>query len=362
MSGKSSRTHRHLRSMPKVVKEKIENMPESFQKPSVFRTLADIVYCRARYGAGIEDYFDFRFYGLNHRGRKSFGTVRDKFAIRNYVNDPDECVKISDKGLFAQNYGDLTKRESFYIGETSEDSALRQYCERMTAEGVKKFILKPCKGGEGIGIFTLDADDPTLNSVESILEKYSVINEKAIQERPHCETKLRAREELIMEPVLENHPDIKKIHPASLNTIRIPVLFTEGHFKIIAACIRFGRDGSLVDNIDSGGMTAEVDLDTGVIMTPAIDHAGNQYIVHPTTGEIIVGLRIPFWDAVKELVLKAAEITPKVQYVGWDVAVTSEGPILIEGNTCGSLQIQQMPRHLGNRYQYKEVLKKVGKW
>ena len=362
MPKKSKRTRRKLMSMPADVRSKIETMPESFRKPTVLGALIDIVYSRIRYGAGIDDYFDFRFYSLNHRGRKSFGTVRDKFAIRNYVNEPDYCVRISDKGQFAKYYGEFMRRNTFHVEAGTDDKDLQEYCARMKENGINRFFIKPCKGGEGIGVFILDVDDPILESVGALMKKYGQINAQEIKNRPHYEKKLLARDELMIEPMLENHPEVNKIHPSSLNTMRIPTLYTGGEFKIMAACIRFGRDGSVVDNINSGGMTAEIDLDTGVIMTPAVDHAGRQYVVHPTTNEIIVGLRIPFWDEIKEMVVKAAEVTPQVKYVGWDVAVTPNGPMIIEGNTCGSLQIQQIPRHLGNRYLYEEVLKKAGKW
>lgn len=359
---KLTRISHRIVDIPNAINSKIETIPQSFKKPSLVGAMIDILYSRIRYGASIDDYFDFRFYSLNHRGRKSYGTVKDKFAIYNYVNQRDYCIRIADKNLFTQYYGAFLKRDAFLINDNASDAGLREYCHKMISDGTSKFIIKPCRGGEGIGIFILDADDPILDSVSSIQNKYNEMNKEAIKRLPHYKDALLARKELLIEPLLENHPAIKKIHPASLNTMRIPTLFTEGHFKIMGAYIRFGRNGNVVDNINAGGMTAEIDLETGVIMTAAADHAGRQYIVHPTTGEIIVGLKIPYWEEVKEMVLKAAEVTPEVKYVGWDVAVTANGPIIIEGNTCGSLQIQQFPQHMGNRFKYEEVLRSAGKW
>lgn len=359
---KLNRTRRHLSDTPNVVRSKIETMPESYDKPSLIGALIDIVYSRIRYGAGVDDYFDFRFYSLNHRGRKSYGTVKDKFAIYNYVNQPEYCKRIADKKLFAKYYGEYLKRDCYLIDDKANDESLEEYRNKMIENGTRKFIIKPCRGGEGIGIFLLDADDSVMMSVNSILDKYNEVNSDAIRRLPHMKSILLERKELIIEPVIENHSDLRKIHPSSLNTMRIPTLFTSGKFVVMGAYIRFGRDGSVVDNINAGGMTAEVDLDTGVIMTPAVDHAGKQYVVHPTTGEIIVGLKIPYWEEVKEMVLKAAEVTPEVKYIGWDVTVTPTGPVIIEGNSCGSLQIQQIPQHIGKRYMYEEVLRKAGKW
>ena len=38
-----------------------------------------------------------------------------------------------------------------------------------------------------------------------------------------------------------------------------------------------------------------------------------------------------FNEAV-ELVKKAAKVVPEIGYIGWDVAISENGPIIIEGN------------------------------
>jgi Sugar-transfer associated ATP-grasp len=43
--------------------------------------------------------------------------------------------------------------------------------------------------------------------------------------------------------------------------------------------------------------------------------------------------RVPMWEAVCELAKKAASAFWPVGAVGWDIAVTREGPVLVEGNT-----------------------------
>ena len=40
---------------------------------------------------------------------------------------------------------------------------------------------------------------------------------------------------------------------------------------------------------------------------------------------------------------KAARVTPEMGYVGWDVAIDQDGPILIEGNAYPGHDIYQMP-------------------
>jgi len=59
---------------------------------------------------------------------------------------------------------------------------------------------------------------------------------------------------------------------------------------------------------------------------------GNVFPEHPTTKEKIVGFKVPLFKEAVELVKKAAKIAPEVGYVGWDVAISVDGPVIVEGN------------------------------
>ena len=356
------RKHRPLNLIPKTVHEKIEAIPENYPKPLFLPTLLDIIYCRTRYGAGIGDYFDFRFYSLNKIGRKSFGTVRDQFNLYKTLNNKDYIIRTANKNEFAKYYSHFMKRETLTISSHTEKSELQDFLKRAKERGIQRLIFKPYRGNSGYGVFILDVDNPKLNDLEALLAESKKTIENSMAESPQLKESFLAQTELIAEWVLENHEAIKKIHPASLNTLRIPTLRKKTGCAITGAFIRFGRDGKPVDNISSGGMVAEVDLDSGIVISPAVDHAGKEYYVHPSTNETIIGLKIPFWDCAKKLVLEAAEITPELRYTSWDVAITPDGPVLIEGNSLGGLEIQQMPRHMGKRYMYEEVLREAGKW
>ena len=54
--------------------------------------------------------------------------------------------------------------------------------------------------------------------------------------------------------------------------------------------------------------------------------------VHPVTGAPTVGVQLPEWDAVLELVGRAAEAFAPLRAVGWDVAITDAGVALLEAN------------------------------
>ena len=76
-----------------------------------------------------------------------------------------------------------------------------------------------------------------------------------------------------------------------------------------------------------------IDRESGILgpsrkvspVSPLIDR-------HPDTGELIVGTRVPYWDEVVSLCLRAHNEFPPLAVIGWDVAVTRDGPMFVEGN------------------------------
>ena len=85
--------------------------------------------------------------------------------------------------------------------------------------------------------------------------------------------------------------------------------------------------------------------------------SSNRYTVHPLTGKPIVGYRIPFWNEIRTMVKELGLVVPELRYTGWDVAITSKGPILIEGNHRGMFDVQQQADQVGKRELYNRVIK-----
>lgn len=142
------------------------------------------------------------------------------------------------------------------------------------------------------------------------------------------------------------------IHAASLNTIRVLTLRPRpgGEAFVAAAVHRFGGTSTgIVDNFSAGGIVAEVDLGRGTLSQAAQVGSGNRLVFrpdHPDSGTPIAGAMVPHWDAVKTLAVRICEELPHLDYVGWDIAVTEAGPVLIEGNSHPSLRFFQLYRPL----------------
>lgn len=160
------------------------------------------------------------------------------------------------------------------------------------------------------------------------------------------------------------------LYPHTTNTIRIVCAKEKGSKKaaVIAAVQRIGRQCSIpVDNAHAGGLTCEIDLETGMIGY-GISYFGQKegcmtfYEKHPDTNAPIKDIRIPHW---KELIQEIEELTnrfPYLNFVAWDVLLTNNGYCIIEGNAssgCGLFQMSKGIRNeaLGNIYRSYGIIK-----
>ena len=54
---------------------------------------------------------------------------------------------------------------------------------------------------------------------------------------------------------------------------------------------------------------------------------------------MFAGYRLPYWNEVRELVKNVHAKLPDIKSIGWDVAITENGPILVEGNPSCQLNL-----------------------
>ena len=107
-------------------------------------------------------------------------------------------------------------------------------------------------------------------------------------------------------------------------------------------------------------MFANIDIDTGRVISDACDYEENLYTVHPKTGVMFKGFVIPYWNDILKLVEQASKVVPEVGYIGWDVAITPNGPIIVEGNNCPGYEWMQVrminPEGYGKRSIYGQFM------
>lgn len=263
------------------------------------------VTCRCTF----TDYFLFRFYHLNRRGRKEYICL---WQMRDFhrKNPGSSFADFEEKDLFLQRFSDFVHRD--WVGRKARGSLTewQEFCSRHSRCILKRRTDFGGHGAELINLSEVDTD--------------------ALYER-------MVREDLIAEELVQQCPEMAALHPDSVNTVRI--LTIRG--KIIAATLRQGSGGSFMDNGTSGGIFAAMDPDSGIVLTQGVRLDTRLTLCNPTTGVVIPGFHVPMWEETKQMIAKAVQVVPQTVIVGWDVAYTENGPLLIEGNAFPGVQILQ---------------------
>jgi hypothetical protein len=146
--------------------------------------------------------------------------------------------------------------------------------------------------------------------------------------------KLKRGARWLIQPRLRNHPDLAVLGLDALLTVRLTTILDErGDPELVTSVLRLPRDpSSPVDNIKRGGLMAPVDPDTGRLGLARAGRGLGEFEVHPETGVRIEGIALPGWPAARAQVARAHQAFPEYVMIGWDVALTPDGPVLIEGN------------------------------
>lgn len=146
--------------------------------------------------------------------------------------------------------------------------------------------------------------------------------------------KLPSDGNLLFQKVVKQHPELSRLYPHSVNTLRVfSYLNSDGEVNAKFIIIRFGTGGARVDNTSSGGGWIYVNLDG---KTAPIGYDGYGVPigrVHPDTRTIFADLELSFVPEVVEFCKRAHLNFPHTRIIGWDVFVDkNQKPKLIEWN------------------------------
>jgi hypothetical protein len=287
------------------------------------------------------DYFHFRYFDKKVP-RDFYTNVWDMYKFQSRYNSRDHYMILRDKIQFRKIYSDFFNYDYFILNDKKDISSLITWINNKD-----KIVAKEPLGavGKGVKVLSITHNNNEIlidgNSAESVLN--ALMNDNFI----------------LFEDFIDQHSVIKVIHPQSINTIRVVTFVNDlKEVEIWGANIRIGFDKS-VDNFDAGGLGANIDIETGIISNAAIvkdPFTDKVYEKHPITGAQIKGVQIPNWSDILEMVSKAATKVPEVRTVGWDIALSTTGPTLIEGNDNWNRVLFQLATGIGLNKKIKRYL------
>jgi hypothetical protein len=286
----------------------LPSMPENYYKYELFRPAN-----RARAGEYL------------HRHETKGGL----YLMLATVDDLAEVAPLNDKLAF-------TRRAAAAGLETVPVLAVVEPGARATGElPAADLFVKPRsgKGGRGAERWTYLPDQDSFRSrgQDGAAAPIEVSRDRLLK----ALVGRTAGQPVVVQPALVNHPELADLALDAVATCRVITILDEaGAPEPVIAIFRMPAvPGVVVDNLHRGGVAAPVEIGSGELGAAAgYATAAARHTRHPVSGGLIAGRKLPSWDQVLDLAVRAHAAFPPRVLVGWDICIGPSGPVLVEGN------------------------------
>lgn len=283
-------------------------------------------------GCGYSDYLNYQLYNKTFKEISEYVTIKHQDKFYEIVSPAKYKTFFTIKPNFLNNFKDFINRDFFENGTVDD---LKKFLSNN-----EEFMVKPRDGLGGKGVYK-----EYRKNIKDVNEFYDYLKNN----------------NLFIEEYVKQNKEINKLCKESVNTIRIMTFAYNGKSEIVYAAMRIGNGINNVDNFHQGGMGCKIDLDKGILVGDAYDKDLNHFKVHPKSKVKFDGFKIPYWEEAKKLVLDASKVNNNIHMVGWDVAITDDGPTLIEGNRRPGFDLIQVLSKRGRKDIMRHCLDIVNK-
>lgn len=304
----------------------------------VWRQAIEMIYLQLRYRIGPGFYQNAQFWRrdipLSRKARYRLGQpYLDELKA---INDPRyEMVsqnKVCEKALlalFAIPTASFLGHFHPLTGRTSDGSPLRngqEFLAMMRRQGQTTAAIKRPVGARGIGFDIVDVNEDCNALFSRRQQQHVTANEYLADKLAEF-----GDQGIHVECYVRQHPDMAALNASSVNTVRLWVRQTERDIQVRSGVLKIGGHLSLTDYTPTGegGMVAVIDIDTGMIKKVVVRPGQDADTVDTS---ILQDFRIPHFAATLDLAKQCLAVFPNTRLVGMDIAITPNGPLVIELN------------------------------
>ena len=147
---------------------------------------------------------------------------------------------------------------------------------------------------------------------------------------------------ILQEKVIQNEK-MSVINPYALNTYRVVTVLKNNEPVVFSSVLRIGtKQSGNVDNWAAGGLAIGID-NNGKLKKYGFYKPGHGTKVdtHPDTKLVFEGYDAPMCFEAEKLACDAHKYFYDIRAIGWDVAISETGPIIIEGNDNFEISLLQ---------------------
>lgn len=302
----------------------IRNVLTDKERKSIFLILKDLIELKKK-----NSFKELKFYVRSLMYKKDAGNihmyVNDSVLLRilKFMSSQDNWYLIDNKIKFSEIMKDLPGGVPPYLGKIEKGFIYDQEGKSIAIKNKKELLpildklvqshkvvfIKSAERSGGKGVFK--------------------VNETSM----FSPNEIDLHEDYLIEKGLIQHDALNEINPSCVNTLRVISLNRNGEIKIPSCALRMGVNKSHNDNVSTGGIFTGYDIEKNKLYEVALNKWGRSFYSHPETHFIFKNQSLPYPDKVISLVINAAKMFPNICVIGWDVAYTPEGTVIIEGNT-----------------------------
>ncbi|MCI8667721.1 MAG: hypothetical protein HFG82_13830 [Dorea sp.] len=244
---------------------------------------------------------------LTPEQKKTVSTLWTRMEFRKMYTDRRYIGMLMNKYIFSKVFAE------FYGRKCAQASDIDEELLKKMADGSGQVVYKPnCKGmGKGIRILKVTTKEELGEALEGIRSGGNGIVEEYI-----CQDEV-----------------LSELYPKAVSVVRFySVCSPKGSF-LFAPVLTVAHQNE-ISNGCQDALTSMVDIRTGEVLTQAVDQNEMvEYKTHPVTGKAFKGVMLPFWKETIGMMRRVVPLASKISNIGWDVAITRDGPILVEANT-----------------------------
>lgn len=288
-------------------------------------------------GLTWKEYLDFDLHNQDESFRDGFlGRNEERFYL-DYLNPVKYYSLARNKYLShkvlsetgirkAELYG-CYYPEAYYENSQESSGDLQGVLKLLKQKNVQSFVMKGLESSYGNNVSVVTQLD--YGQCDAVLHRFDGSTVRL--------SEVLGGKPLLFEEYVRQTNQFSALNPTSVNTVRfMTALYPDHSVRVFATFIKIGREGKCVDNAGSGGnVDVNVDVETGVTQY-AIQFNGYRGIVdidcHPDTKAPLNGIVIENWQLIKQDVVRFQQAFPFCKVIGWDIAITDKGPVVIELN------------------------------
>ncbi len=228
--------------------------------------------------------------------------------------------------------------------------------DRLRDPSIYPLFAKQVAGKYSLSVLSADGFDPGTDEV--------LLLDGTRRKVADVATSLTEGSGFLVQRRLSPAPDLAARFGQRLWSARLLVLVTPSGPVIHRAVAKIATGTNPADNYwRPGNRLGAIDLGSGRI-TRVVHGAGADLVIdapHPDTGATIAGTTVPSWQALTDMVRTASQVFAGIRTQSWDIALTADGPIFLELNYGGDLNLHQLAHGAGVLDEtYREHLRRCG--